>query len=115
MSFKARLGFLEQETDVKNMIAGIEFAQSYQTIIGQMPELHPWLFDNQKLMALVKWLSPSIPDPLNDIRVVSPKTESSQGSLTNLSCRLPRRRSNGTESMETSQQKGTAVIFWPGF
>jgi hypothetical protein len=75
MSFKAPLGFLEQETDVKNMISGIEFGQVYQMIVGQMPEWHPWLFDNQKLMALVQWFAPSMPDPLNDIRVVSQKTE----------------------------------------
>jgi hypothetical protein len=71
MSFKARLGFLEQEKDVKNMIAGMEFAQAYQSVVGQMPEWHPWLFDNARLVAAIQWLIPGLPDPLTEIRQVS--------------------------------------------
>jgi hypothetical protein len=84
LSFQTRFGFLEQEKDVNNMISGIEFGQAYQTIIGQVPEWHAWLFDNEKLMRFVQWLVPSLPNPLNQIMEVGVPNSSNTPWIANL-------------------------------
>jgi len=54
------------------MIPGMERVQAYQSVIGQLPQWHAWLLDNERLIAFLQWLAPGMPDPLNDIRVVGP-------------------------------------------
>ena len=48
---------MENETDVNNIIAAIEGRLVYNSIVGQVPWLHKFLFGN----ALVSWLSSFIP------------------------------------------------------
>ena len=48
---------MEQETDINNIIAAIEGRLVYNSIIGQVPFLHPYLFGNR----FVAWLASFIP------------------------------------------------------
>ena len=48
---------MEQETDVNNIIAAIEGRLVYNSIVGQVPWLHPYLFGNR----FVAWLANFIP------------------------------------------------------
>ena len=57
ITFSNRLGFMESETDVNNIIEAIEGRLVYNSIVGQVPWLHKYLFGN----ALVAWLSSFIP------------------------------------------------------
>lgn len=57
ITFSNRLGFMEQEKDVQNIIAAIEGRLVYNSIIGQAPYLHKYLFGNPA----VSWLTSFIP------------------------------------------------------
>lgn len=57
ITFSNRLGFMETETDVNNIIAAIEGRLVYNSIVGQVPWLHKYLFGN----ALVAWLASLVP------------------------------------------------------
>lgn len=57
ITFSNRLGFMESETDVKNIIAAIEGRLVYNSFVGQVPWLHKYLFGN----AFVSWMSSFIP------------------------------------------------------
>ena len=57
ITFNNRFGFMEQETDVNNIIAAIEGRLVYNSIIGQVSWLHPYLFGN----SVVAWLASFIP------------------------------------------------------
>lgn len=57
ITFSNRLGFMESESDVNNIIAAIEGRLVYNSIVGQVPWLHRFLFGN----AFVSWLSSFIP------------------------------------------------------
>lgn len=57
ITFSNRLGFMERETDVNDIIAAIEGRLVYNSIVGQVPWLHKHLFGN----ALVSWVSSFIP------------------------------------------------------
>jgi hypothetical protein len=46
ITFSNRLGFMEQERDINNIIAAIEGRLVYNSIIGQAPWLHKYLFGN---------------------------------------------------------------------
>ena len=48
---------MEQETDVNNIIQAIEGRLVYNSIVGQVPELHPYLFGNK----FIAWLASFIP------------------------------------------------------
>ena len=48
---------MEQETDVNNIIQAIEGRLVYNSIVGQVPWLHPFLFGNK----FVAWLASFIP------------------------------------------------------
>jgi hypothetical protein len=72
ITFNEMFGFMEERKDIKGIIEGIEKGLMYMTVVGQVPELHPWLMGNQTLM---RWLS-KIPavrkgDPLRKIVQVS--------------------------------------------
>ncbi|KIW85276.1 hypothetical protein Z517_00666 [Fonsecaea pedrosoi CBS 271.37] len=64
MTFQRRFGFLEQRRDVNNMIGDLDGVLQYVKIIGQYPELHPWLLGNRNVVRALEWLFPQIPDPL---------------------------------------------------
>jgi len=51
------MGFMEQEEDVQNIIAAIEGRLVYNSIVGQAPYLHRYLFGN----SFVTWLVGFIP------------------------------------------------------
>ncbi|KAK3686520.1 hypothetical protein LTR37_019728 [Vermiconidia calcicola] len=57
ITFSNRLGFMEQEKDINNIIAAIEGRLFYNSIIGQVPSLHRFLFGNR----FVAWLADCIP------------------------------------------------------
>jgi Cytochrome P450 len=72
ITFNKKFGFMDKRKDIKSIIEGIENGLIYMSVIGQVPELHPWLMGNQTLM---RWLS-NIPavregDPLRKIVQVS--------------------------------------------
>jgi cytochrome P450 len=57
ITFSNRLGFMEQEKDVGNIIKAIEGRLVYNSIVGQAPWLHKYLFGNP----LVSYLANAIP------------------------------------------------------
>jgi cytochrome P450 len=57
ITFSNRLGFMEEEKDVGNIIEAIEGRLVYNSIIGQAPWLHKYLFGNP----LVSYLASAIP------------------------------------------------------
>ncbi|KAK4555552.1 hypothetical protein LTR86_007305 [Recurvomyces mirabilis] len=57
ITFSNRLGFMEQETDVQGIISAIEGRLFYNSIVGQTPWLHDYLFGN----SFVSWLTSFIP------------------------------------------------------
>lgn len=57
ITFSNCLGFMEQEKDVGNIIEAIEGRLVYNSIIGQAPWLHKYLFGN----ALISYLTNAIP------------------------------------------------------
>ncbi|TKA74559.1 hypothetical protein B0A55_04445 [Friedmanniomyces simplex] len=57
ITFSNRMGFMEQERDVQNIIAAIEGRLVYNSIVGQAPYLHKYLFGN----AFTTWLVSFIP------------------------------------------------------
>lgn len=54
LSFQRRFGFMEQGEDVDNMIQGIWNILAYSGVVGQVPEWHPWLMGNVKVLALLE-------------------------------------------------------------
>jgi cytochrome P450 len=57
ITFSNRLGFMEEEKDVGNIIEAIEGRLVYNSIVGQAPWLHKYLFGNP----LVSFLANAIP------------------------------------------------------
>ncbi|KAM0720212.1 hypothetical protein Q7P37_004348 [Cladosporium fusiforme] len=57
ITFSNRLGFMEQERDVENIIEAIEGRLVYNSIVGQAPWLHKFLFGNP----IVAWFANMIP------------------------------------------------------
>lgn len=57
ITFSNRLGFMEEEKDVGNIIEAIEGRLVYNSIVGQAPWLHKHLFGNP----VVAWLANLIP------------------------------------------------------
>lgn len=57
ITFSNRLGFMEEERDVGNIIEAIEGRLVYNSIVGQAPWLHKYLFGNP----LVSYLANAIP------------------------------------------------------
>jgi hypothetical protein len=49
ITFQQRFGFMEERKDVRDMIAGLEFGLWYGSLVGQIPELHPWILGNPVL------------------------------------------------------------------
>ncbi|KAK6427985.1 hypothetical protein LTR95_015876, partial [Oleoguttula sp. CCFEE 5521] len=68
ITFSNRLGFMEQEKDVNNIIAAIEGRLVYDSVVGQVPWLHRYLFDND----YVSWLAGFVPSlaVLNSFRYI---------------------------------------------
>lgn len=54
ITFQRRFGFMEQGRDVDNMMAAIWKVLTYAGIIGQIPELHPWLLGNPLLISILR-------------------------------------------------------------
>jgi hypothetical protein len=65
MTFQRRFGFLEQRRDIDSMIGDLDGVLHYVKIIGQYPELHPYLLGNERLVRALLWLFPQVPDPLH--------------------------------------------------
>lgn len=57
ITFSNCLGFMEAETDVNDIIAAIEGRLVYNSVVGQVPWLHKYLFGNP----VIAWLSSFIP------------------------------------------------------
>ena len=68
ITFNRRFGFMEERRDILDMISGIETVLKYAGVVGQVPELHPWLAGNQSLMKILRQVPfLKIPDPLRVI------------------------------------------------
>jgi hypothetical protein len=53
ITFAQTFGFLKDREDRMKVIDGLEAGTKYNTVIGQVPELHPWLLGNESLMNLL--------------------------------------------------------------
>lgn len=56
ITFSNRLGFMEEERDVENIIEAIEGRLVYNSIVGQAPWLHQYLFGNFVVAWLANWI-----------------------------------------------------------
>lgn len=56
ITFSRRLGFLEEERDINGIIRAIEGRLVYNSIIGQVPALHGWLFGSRAVAWLAGWV-----------------------------------------------------------
>ena len=50
ITFSQDFGFLRNRKDTQNVVDGIDAGTKVNTIISQIPELHPWLLGNDRLM-----------------------------------------------------------------
>jgi hypothetical protein len=66
ITFQQPFGFMEERKDIRDMIRGLEFGLWYGSLVGQIPEIHPWLLGNPFLNHLL----PAIP-ALNDVHSVA--------------------------------------------
>ncbi|KAK5046898.1 hypothetical protein LTR84_007252 [Exophiala bonariae] len=64
VTFQRRFGFMENRTDVDNMIGRLSSALQYGKVIGQFPGLHPWLIGNKRLLNTIEAVGIRLPDPL---------------------------------------------------
>lgn len=58
ITFSNRLGFMESESDVQDIIAAIEGRLKYNSTIGQWPALHPFLFGNKIVSHIASFIPP---------------------------------------------------------
>lgn len=68
ITFNRRFGFMEKRKDILDMISSIEYVLTYAGIVGQVPNLHPWLAGNKFMMknlGRIPFLR--VPDPLRTI------------------------------------------------
>lgn len=65
ITFNRTFGFMEERKDIQDIIAGIEGALWYGSLCGQVPEFHPWLLGNKRLMGLLS-------DNIAAVRAVNP-------------------------------------------
>lgn len=64
ITFQRRFGFMEQQCDVDGMMSAIDDSLQYVKVIGQFPQLHPWLLGNKRTLELLKKVIPHMPDPI---------------------------------------------------
>jgi hypothetical protein len=71
ITFMATFGFLENQADKDGVIDALEMGNRYNTVVGNVPELHPWLMGNERLLKLLMRI-PSIrkANPVELIRQV---------------------------------------------
>lgn len=53
VTFSRTFGFLREREDSLGIVDGLEVGTKYNSVIGQIPELHPWLIGNEKLVNLL--------------------------------------------------------------
>ncbi|KAM0486999.1 hypothetical protein ACHAPX_000266 [Trichoderma viride] len=70
ITFSQRFGCLESGSDVGGLISGIEDTLKYVGVVGQLPELHPWLIGNAKLITTIQKLVPDISPVPNIIKII---------------------------------------------
>ena len=80
ITFSQDFGFLRNRKDSLNVVDGIDTGTKLNTVIGQVPELHPWLLGNERLMDLLM----SIPataeaNPVSTLRKVCLGAQDSLG------------------------------------
>jgi hypothetical protein len=66
-TFGRSFGFLDQGSDIRQMIKGADAGFQYATLIGQIPFLHPWLLGNHTIMRFMRSLPLDLPDPATEI------------------------------------------------
>lgn len=66
-------GFMEKHGDINGTISQLKQGFRYAAIIGQVPELHPWLLGNRTLMGFLKKYT-SFPDPTVEVLQVCSTT-----------------------------------------
>ena len=57
-----RVGFMEKDADIRDVIQGLKFGFRYAASIGQVPGCHSWLVGNRGLLNFLKRFV-GIPDP----------------------------------------------------
>jgi hypothetical protein len=68
ITFLQTFGFMKHGEDKLNIIDGLEAGIQYSSVIGQLPELHPWLLGNGKIVdALSKIPAIERRNPVNRI------------------------------------------------
>ena len=55
VTFSNRLGFMEGERDVSNIIEAIEGRLAYNSLIGEVPRLHKYLLGNDLMASIANW------------------------------------------------------------
>jgi cytochrome P450 len=70
ITFQRRFSFMEEEKDVKRIIAGLDGGLSYVGIVSQYPGWHPWLMGNRLLVKFLTKLFPDLPDPAGTLMEV---------------------------------------------
>ncbi|UKZ66518.1 uncharacterized protein TrAtP1_007692 [Trichoderma atroviride] len=70
ITFSQRFGCLESGSDVGGLISGIEDTLKYVGVVGQLPELHPWLIGNAKLITTIQKLFPDVSPVPNIIKII---------------------------------------------
>ena len=71
ITFRQRFGFIEQEKDVSDMIAGIDAGLRYISVVGQYPAWHRFLGGNPAFTGLIGWLTNAPEDSLTIVMRVS--------------------------------------------
>ena len=70
ITFQRKFGFMERKEDVDEMIEGIDLGLQYVKVIGQFPNLHPYIMGNRFWMFFLKRFA-NLKDTLSKFMVVS--------------------------------------------
>lgn len=57
LTFSKMFGCMQEKVDRNNIMEGIDKGVAYASIIGQIPELHPWLLGNDWLVRTLTAMS----------------------------------------------------------
>jgi cytochrome P450 len=70
ITFQRRFGFMEQRKDVDDMIKGIDAILTYAGVVGEIPQWHPWLLANEKIMSFLDRTF-NLPNPIPKIMKIT--------------------------------------------
>ncbi|KAG4422212.1 hypothetical protein IFR04_004592 [Cadophora malorum] len=70
ITFQRKFGFMERKEDVDEMIEGIDLGLQYVKVIGQFPNLHPYIMGNRFWMFFLKRFA-NLKDTLSKFMVIT--------------------------------------------